>query len=172
MTPERIAIADGPNRRVHKFAIAGLGAGPYAFLGVTTAIFRAAPDAPAQPGTCCDYCGTGIMFVFHLRSSDGHSFKVGSDCIHKTEDTTLIGEIAEAERAHRRQVTEDRETRQIAEFAPHLESFLASFVSEPHPNQFYASQGKTKADYLRFCWTNSGRSGRAQYARRWLKAVR
>lgn len=172
MIHEPIAVDQGLNRRVHKFEIAGLGPAPYVFLRVEKRAYQACQGAPVQPGTTCDYCGTSIMFAFILRAADGSEFKVGCDCVHKTNDTRLIGAIADAERRHRREVTEARENAQIAEFEPHLDAFLSRFASEPHPNSYYASQGKTRADYKRFCWMNSGRAGRAKLARTWLKALR
>src|SRR5262245_4254165 len=70
---------------VHPFQRAGLGLAPFRFVGLDTCIHKASHDAPAQPGTSCDYCSTGIMYVCHIESSDGKRFKVGCDCVRKLE---------------------------------------------------------------------------------------
>lgn len=59
---------------------------PYRYIGHTHEIYQAIPgdpSCPIQPGTCCDYCGTGISEVHRFRGSDGRIFKVGSDCVRK-----------------------------------------------------------------------------------------
>ena len=73
----------------HAFTLTGLGKAPFTFLGVDD----------RHDG--CHHCGTGIRFRFHLRSSDGHVFHVGSDCIDKSGDRGLIS-IAKAEVNRRR----------------------------------------------------------------------
>jgi hypothetical protein len=75
---------------MHVFERRGLGKAPFAVVGSYTSVFQATPDAPKQPGTCCDYCGTGIMYVVSIRSRDNRTFKVGSDCVAKTGDAGLI----------------------------------------------------------------------------------
>lgn len=129
--------------QIHPFERRGFGHAPYSCLGHTTMIYRAAPDAPAQPGTTCDYCGTAIMEVFSVRSSDGVKFKVGSDCIRKVYaafDATIPADFRaaflEAERAkravkreaaHARVVARVLRTRVALAEAPEL------FTDAPHP---------------------------------------
>ena len=60
-----------PGQKVHKFELAGLGLAPYTFLGCERKVYQACQGAPEQPGGSCDYCGTGIMYQFLLRSADG-----------------------------------------------------------------------------------------------------
>lgn len=75
---------------VHTFEAAGLGKAPFYIVGFGESVYQAHPDAPRQPGTCCDYCGTGIMMVCQIQSSDGRRFKVGSNCVDKTGDEGLM----------------------------------------------------------------------------------
>jgi hypothetical protein len=75
---------------VHPFEKAGLGKAPFTFTGLQRVTFQAAPGAPVQVGGSCDYCATGIVLHFFIRSSDGKSFKVGCDCVAKTGDRGLI----------------------------------------------------------------------------------
>jgi hypothetical protein len=74
----------------HCFEEAGLGKAPFRLTGFTTMQYQAAPGAPVQPGTSCDYCSTAIMYVCLVTSSDGKTFKVGCDCVGRTGDAGLI----------------------------------------------------------------------------------
>ena len=75
---------------VHAFERAGLGPAPYRFTGVTEMAFQAAPGAPKQAGTCCEFCGTGIIYAYGLQAANGNKFHVGCDCIEKSGDAGLI----------------------------------------------------------------------------------
>ena len=44
-----------------------LAPAPYTFEGWVKKIYRACHGAPAQPGSSCDHCGTGIMYEFWCR---------------------------------------------------------------------------------------------------------
>jgi hypothetical protein len=74
----------------HAFESAGLGKAPFRCVGFTRSVYQAHPDAPQQPGSSCDYCGTGIMDVALIRSVDGKTFKVGCNCVEKVGDQGLI----------------------------------------------------------------------------------
>jgi hypothetical protein len=87
---------------VHPFEVAGLGKAPFRFVGSERRVYQACPGAPIQPGTSCDYCGTGIMYVAWVQGKDGKKFKVGLDCAMRTEDTKLIAEARKAHRAFER----------------------------------------------------------------------
>lgn len=102
------------NGKVHPFEAAGLGTAPFRFVRFEKSVFRATPDAPAQCGTSCDYCATGIMNVFWCRSAEGREFKVGCDCVFKTcwKDDTLRQEVRKAQRdVQRATQTAKREAR-------------------------------------------------------------
>ena len=68
---------------LHPFERSNLGRAPFRCTGVTENMFRM-PDGTAKPGGCCDHCYTGIRFEYHIASSDGKTFKVGSSCVEKT----------------------------------------------------------------------------------------
>jgi len=38
-----------------------------------------------KPGGTCDYCGTGIRYVYRVRSSDGIQFDCGGECVLKCD---------------------------------------------------------------------------------------
>ena len=94
---------------VHVFERAGLGKAPFRFVSCQKKIYQAFPGAPVQPGSSCDFCGNGIMFEYWIRSSDGKDFKVGCDCVFKTNDAGLRRVVdakrreIECKKAHERQ---------------------------------------------------------------------
>lgn len=91
---------------IHKFEAAGLGVGPFKVVGFEIMKFQACQGAPVQPGTSCDYCGTGIMNVYFIQSADGRKFKVGSDCVAKTGDAGLKKTVREYQKTAREQAKE------------------------------------------------------------------
>jgi hypothetical protein len=85
---------------VHLFETAGLGKAPFRFVGVEekrgpircvdqATGLEMTIGAPGQPMGTCQYCGQGIAICCYVRSSDGKTFYVGSDCIAKVGDTGL-----------------------------------------------------------------------------------
>lgn len=81
---------------VHCFERRGLGKAPFRVVGYGREVFQAIPGDPAcplQPGTCCDYCGQGIMDVAYIEASDGKRFKVGCDCVARVGDAGLVRSI-------------------------------------------------------------------------------
>ncbi len=70
---------------IHPFTRAGFGPAPFRCTGMTVEKYQACQGAPIQPGTSCDYCGTGIMYAFWIENADSsRRFKVGCDCVAKT----------------------------------------------------------------------------------------
>lgn len=67
----------------HPFEKAGLGKAPFRCVGVSEMAFTL-PDGNTRAGGACQYCGTGIRWAFHIKSSDGAHFHVGCDCVEKT----------------------------------------------------------------------------------------
>ena len=67
----------------HKWERMGAVA-PYAYKGFSVSIYQASSEAPKQAGTTCDYCGTGILYEYVIKSADGKVFVVGCDCVQKT----------------------------------------------------------------------------------------
>ena len=156
------SLKAGETSAIHKFEMMGLGKAPFYFTGtVTEKTYCACQGAPVQPGSTCDFCGTCIRYEFWVRSSDGNVFKVGCDCIHKTDDRGLIQQISAAERklrdkknaAAKARKQERREVR-IAAAKDMLPAVRGTLASQPHPNRFYADQGKTLLDYVNWCLDN------------------
>lgn len=87
--------------KIHAFEKAGLGKAPFRFVGqihqdIAYGQAVISPDLmiTTKPGGTCDYCGTYILNMFRIVSSDGRTFKVGSDCVAKTGDAGLIRKVA------------------------------------------------------------------------------
>jgi hypothetical protein len=68
---------------VHPFERAGLGHAPYRCYGCRENRFEM-PGFGWKPGGSCDYCGTGILYEYVIKSADGVEFVVGCDCVNKT----------------------------------------------------------------------------------------
>jgi hypothetical protein len=93
-------------KTIHPFEAAGLGLAPFRYVRFYQAKYQACQGAPIQPGASCDYCGTGIMNVYVINSSDGKEFKTGCDCVYKTfaKTDTVVKEVKRAQRNHLREI--------------------------------------------------------------------
>ena len=132
---------------IHRFELAGLGKAPFTYTGMDQ-----------SDGSSCDYCGTGIVYQFWCKSADGKAFKVGCDCIHKHGGYGLVTLISKDERklrylknqaAKARKIARKRERLDVAKSK--LESIKGKLSSMPHPNSYFASQGKTMLDFATWC---------------------
>jgi hypothetical protein len=160
---------NGPDKEMlHKFERAGLGKGPFRFIGARENWYSAGPGHK-QPGGSCDFCGNGIANEFWFKSADGKQFKVGSECFHKSGDKVNVSAV------HKAKVDMDRDKRHAREKAkleigePLFMQVLAAAKDKPHPNDYFAKQGKTLADYLEYLWKASGTTGKLKLIRQWVK---
>lgn len=162
---------------IHRFELAGLGKAPFHFTGtVTEKVFVACPGATPKAGSSCDYCGTGIRYEFWVRSACDKEFKVGCDCIHKTGDRGLIQQISAAERKLRDAKNEVAKERRITAKVLRISKARINFpavagtlASLPHPDSYFAGQGKTLADYVQWCFDNQAGEKAAIYIERAIK---
>lgn len=160
-TAERITM--------HPFERANLGVGPFRCVGMSQ---RRTPAG--QPAGTCAYCGTGILYCFRIRDAFGKEFVVGSDCVLKEMvgvDGGLTREIRRMKLEHERKARAEKreaEWARIVERSRAARALLAAdatlFAGQPHPNDWYASQGKTYRDYLDYM-LGSGATGRAMACR-------
>ena len=143
---------------VHPFERAGLGLAPFRCI-----------DAVESNLSGCAYCGTGIKIHCLIRSSDGKTFIVGTDCVAKVElsvDKTLALDVRKAmakirrakadarrEREHERMKVRVAGAREILAANPGL------LANKPHPYDYFTKQGKTLRDYYVYCLTG-GMQGR------------
>lgn len=152
--------------KVHKFEAAGLGKAPFSYAGYAQKTYQACPGAPVQPGGSCCYCGTPIMNFFYIKSSDGHTFHVGSECVAKTGDAGLKKVVA----AEVAKMAKSKEEVRIAAAKAKLESpeFKAHLASLPHPNKFKnreTGEPLTMLEYVEWMFKNSGHAGSLKVAR-------
>jgi hypothetical protein len=162
--------------QIHPFERAGFGHAPYRCTGHTRAVYRAAPDAPAQPGTSCDYCGIGIMDVYFVASANGVAFKVGSDCIRKVLrgfDKTIppdfraaFLEVEREKREVKRQAAHARIVAAVERARETLDAVPALFANQPHPYEYHAKQGKTLRDYYEWILAHGGDHGKQDVCRK------
>lgn len=153
---------------IHKFEEAGLGKAPFRLVGNYSKIFRAVPEAPAQPGACCDYCGTGIMDVYRIRSADGKEFEVGCDCVNKTDDKGLVDTVKRAANKLKTARRHEREKVKIAAIKAAWTgdpATRAKVAEKPHPNSYWAGKGKTLADYVDWLLDRGGNAGKLSVPR-------
>jgi hypothetical protein len=163
--------------KIHAFEKAGLGLAPFKCVGVTHSVgpirmvgkdgIEISVGSPGQPMGCCDFCGTGIAYIYHIRSADGKAFKVGCECVKKTGDAGLVAVADREQKRINRELRHAREAAVIAGLNTLLEdkAVWARLESMPHPFNWV---GKTAADYVRFMVRNSGNSGKVKLAK-WLK---
>ncbi len=107
----------------HPFEIAGMGTGPYRFVGMvsipsatlaeqnTDAYNNALRELPRDLiGGCgtCSNCGMAIMNICIVRDGQGRRYGVGIDCIAKIDDPALCDAAKVAVAKHQRAVRRQR----------------------------------------------------------------
>lgn len=147
----------------HVFEAAGLGLAPFRCTGVTVDVGPrnlgngCTVGAPGQPMGTCDFCGTGILYCFHILSSDGKRFIVGCDCVAKTGDAGLRKVVDAVLKEEKDKATDAR--------------IRAAF------DLFYSNEkvrnalGDSTCRYIDFCQKHAGRSGALKCARMIEKAA-
>lgn len=134
--------------KTHIFETASLGAAPYKLVSVD--MREQDPNGP-RVGTSCDYCDTYITNVFHCESSDGKHFVIGSTCVEKLGDSGLTKAVNDRVRDHRRELRQAKEAEKRAKIFQDFERVKPQLVKMPHPNEYFASKGKTLLDYVEYC---------------------
>ena len=152
----------------HAWERSGLGVAPYRLMGVATVTWRSVPEAPAQPGSSCDYCGQGISQVFSIRASCGSVFKVGCDCVRRVAapGEKVLTDVEKAAKKHARELAAKRRARSSAStqdaFAVIREESADDLAALPHPAAWAAEQGKTALDWFDWMLAHCGAAGRAK----------
>jgi hypothetical protein len=166
-------LKPGETSTIHRFERAGLGKAPFTFTGKVTENVFCTPGGTPRAGSSCDFCFTGIRYEFWVRSADGNEFKVGCDCIHKAGDRGLIQQIAAAERKLRdaknaaaRERKHAKLVKRVAEAKEKLPTVRGTLAEQPHPNTYYAEQGRTLLDYVNWCLENGAGEKAAAYIER------
>jgi len=163
--PVSESLKDNESTMIHKFELAGLGKAPFVFIGFSESVHNNG-DGTTKAGSSCDYCATSIRYVFWCRSADGKEFKVGCDCIHKVGGAGLIRMISKAERelkdAKNKVIRERKAANKIAKLEAarkNISKVAGLLASKPHPNKFYANEGKTLFHYVKWNLDNGNELG-------------
>lgn len=155
---------------LHCFERAGLGLAPFRCVDMITKKYQACQGAPVQPGGCCDYCGNGIMFCFVIKSRDGKTFEVGSDCVARTGDAGLIKsyKTLPAVRAANRDKAKAKDDRVIAEWHQITSDETAKAKLSSIMIDAYRGGKEPWLTFALRAWGYCGAAGRARY----LKAAK
>lgn len=151
---------------LHPFEKAGLGIAPFRFIGMARKVgpirtelgngITLESGSPGQPMGTCRYCGQGIAYCYEIKSADGKTFEVGSDCVNKLSRESnekrdpVIAAINRKAREVKNQVRHAREKKKQIEAQALFEANHTRFEKMPHPNKYFADQGKTMLDYFKY----------------------
>lgn len=155
---------------MHAFERAGLGKAPFRYVGMGVKTYQACQGAPIQPGGTCDYCGTGIMYCYGIKSADGKHSVVGCDCIAKVGDEGLIRAYKNSPE-YRKMQSDKRHAKDVevtAELKALMEARKEQWSKEAHPYGFVDRKTgipMTMLDYQLFKFNSCGASGRASMLR-------
>jgi hypothetical protein len=146
---------------IHPFEKAGLGKAPFRFVGMEEKVITH-PDGTTQAGGSCQYCSTGIRYLFNIKSADGHTFHVGSDCVAKThaKGSPLLTAVELATKKAKKVIAAQKLTARIAQTRATLDANPSLLTDRPHPNSWRASCGDTGRDYIEFLLRCGGAKGR------------
>jgi arginine utilization protein RocB len=123
---------------IHQFEEAGLGKAPFTYIGYYVS------------AGSCDFCNTRIVNNFKVQSSDGKQFKVGCDCIEKVGDKGLINAMKKVKAEIAKQKRIENEKKKQAEFQELILNYKDLLDQTPHHNEYFAKQGKTQYDFMKF----------------------
>jgi hypothetical protein len=156
---------------IHPFERSNLGIAPFRFVGFEVKLKQAIPgdpSCPVKPGASCDYCATAIANVYWIKSSDGKTFKVGSECVRKTGDKYLIKKVTEAESLRNRKAREAKGVASAADVQSKLaDPWVRSYLSTlRHPcAKWKPSTTLTMLDYFEWVLRCSGTSGKVKLSK-------
>jgi hypothetical protein len=109
-----------------------------------------------QHGSACDHCGTFIKHVFIVEGSNGVRFQLGSQHVQEVGGSELsqTAKIVrkrvedEAYRSKRQMERLQTEANRVAQIKSNFNANRSKIAKLPHPNDYFASKGKTMLDYL------------------------
>ncbi len=160
----------------HMFELAGLGTAPFRFVGVEekrgpirytdkTTGLEMEVGAPGQPMGTCDYCGQGIAICCTVKSADGKTFIVGSDCIAKVGDAGLK-KLVDSKVRQRAKTNEELRIENVRNLLAD-ETVRATLSELPSPSKF-----GTLLTWAEWMMKNAGHSGRMRVVRAISKVVK
>lgn len=153
--------------KVHVFTKSGLGDAPFRFLGVHENVFDNG-DGTTKGGGTCAHCGKGIRWEYLIQSTDGKKSTVGCDCILKIGDDKLAKDIAPEKLRLEREARERRAKANFDKLLPDYQEALVKLAHVPHPNSYFANEGKTMVDYFDYM-TNGSTATKVKYMKAAIK---
>jgi hypothetical protein len=160
------------DQTIHPFEKAGLGVAPFRFVGMEENVIRH-PNGTMQAGGTCQYCGTGIRYMFQVKSADGKLFHVGCDCIMKIESkgTKLYLDTEKAMKKMQKEHSKQKLESRIANVTSILESDAALLTNLPHPNDYMAKKSLTLRDSITWLLAHAGDAGKLRACKAIERAV-
>lgn len=156
-------MPDDTPTHIHPWEKAGLGTAPFRYTGYERITYQACRDAPIQPGSTCDYCGTAISSVYWIRSNDGRTFKVGSTCVGKTNarGSRVFTEVQKAARKAKRQEATERAKERRADLVAYLLTIEGrrALRALSHPQTWRAENGETLLNSVVWTLRHAGQAG-------------
>jgi len=169
---------------IHPFQRAGLGLAPFRYIGqvhqdiaygqavVNSAEFRAGGVmVTTKPGGTCAYCGNGILNMFNVKSADGKTFHVGSDCIQKVGGPELARKVARTVAANRKASAAKRADEKIAAAVAALArpEVRAALSAQARPGLSVAygevvTERKAMLVYVEYLLAHAGTAGKLRAA--------
>lgn len=119
-----------------------------------------------EHGSGCDHCGTFIKHVFTVEGANGVKFQLGSSHVQEVGGAELSAQAKRTRKeVENRAYFEQRRTEQAQATANRIEQIKAEYsnakeklAQQPHPNSYFASQGKTMIDYLDYFRADTSKS--------------
>jgi len=162
-----------PPPRIHPFERANLGKAPFRVVGNYVAKYQACPGAPIQPGAACDYCGTGIMDVYVVRSADKREFEVGCDCVARVRQECAGTDFErEARKMHdeinriKRQAKHAAVDARVARVAALVEAHREELAEIVQPARYLGGRDQSVLRWAEWMLGHAGRKGKVEVCRR------
>lgn len=155
------------NATVHPFERAGLGLAPFSCIGMTHEVGpRKLADgsevgAPGQPMGTCQYCYQGIAYVYVVRSADGRTFNVGSDCVAKVGQVVVSPSVAATERKFAREQRKAAKDRRETKLRDELRALIAdpAVAARLAGTPDAGWPGRSLLSWVEFCLARAGADG-------------
>lgn len=160
---------------IHPFERVGLGKAPFRYIGQVHQDIaygevvhnreewnRTGIRHTSKAGGTCAYCGNSILNMFNVKSADGNTFHVGSDCIAKVGGPALAAKVAKVVASNRKAATDKRNAEKIAAAVAALArpEVRGALNGQGHPMRKNASA----LDYVTWLLANAGTAGKLRAA--------
>lgn len=165
---------------LHPFERAGLGKAPFRYLGEIDQDIRPngsrfigeidGVEITTNPGGTCAYCGTAIIDLYLIASSDGKRFHVGSDCVQRLRGARTLAKVKQDVKRVQKGRQKAREEARIRSAVERLADPLVAerLAAMPHPSGYRdraTGYPLSLANFVGWMLRHGGHSGRLATAR-------